>query len=324
MADARPVAGAPRRFPLLADGSLVLTATEGVWEIVESWLPHLPQADAGAMPAAAVIQVETGVPPTPPDEAPTMELYGVRAWVSASSAVLADGAGRIGAWVDLAARHATVRVNGDPAERDVFAAFTISAGMLLTRLGRALVHAAAVVPPGGGAWLLPASSFAGKTTTCVTLARDGWSWLADDHVVLGGGACATAEGWPRFFYLDRGYGTGASDGVRARIDPHGVAPGTWLRAAPVAGLLFPRVDADRPTAVSRLAAADAFARLLRQSPWILADAAAAPAVLPLLQRVAGLPAWELRLGGDTFSSGKRLQMVLATAVSASGNEGCGV
>jgi len=179
-------------------------------------------------------------------------------------------------------------------------------------MGRTLVHAGAVAAPGGRAWLLAGGTFSGKSTTCTTLIRGGWDWLGDDHVLLGRDAAGLprVEGWPRKFNLDHGYAAGASIGVRERVDPDGFGPGRWRRTAPLGGVLFPRVEAERPTALARLAAADALARLLDLSPWLLVDPGAAPSILALLGEAARTPAYELRLGGDCYGDSVRLQQVL--------------
>jgi len=313
LADAAP--DAP--LPLLEDGSLVLSAAPGAMEVARAWLPRLPGPTSTGEPRAE-IRVDAGAPDfAVPAAAPGMELYGVRGWNAGGGAVvLADRAGRIGARVELEARRARVRVDtaaGPQDPRDVFATFTIAAGLLLTRLERALVHAAAVVAPDGGAWLLPGSSFSGKSTTAITLIRGGWNYLCDDHVVVGAGpdGALRAEGWPRAFQLDRGYAAGASEGVRARVEPHEFGPGRWQRAAPLAGILFPRVEAELPTGVTPLHPAAAFALVMRQSPFVGADRGAAGRVLALLERVAHLPAWELRLGRDTYCNAQTLQLVLS-------------
>ena len=63
-------------------------------------------------------------------------------------------------------------------------ALTLSSALLLGRIGRALIHAAAVVDPFDRGWLLVGDSHAGKTTTCATLISAGWRFVADDQVVL--------------------------------------------------------------------------------------------------------------------------------------------
>jgi hypothetical protein len=311
------------RLVLLEDGSLALSVHPKVRGVVDGWLPRHASPAPPRNRAAALIRAEPGPAAfTHPAGPPTMELYGVGAWVSPADqrTVLADAHGRIGGWVEPGALRATIRVDPageEPDLRDVFAAFTIAASMLLTRLGRALVHAAAVVEPGGGAWLLPGSSFSGKSTTCATLIRGGWNYLGDDHVVLGPGpgGQVRAEGWPRPFHLDRGYAEGASRGVRSRVDPAGLGPGCWQPSAPVAGLLFPRVEAGLATALLPLHPAAAFVALLRQSPWILADGGGAAPVLALLQRMAALPAHELRLGRDSYADAAALQRAIGPALA---------
>lgn len=316
----RPVSPRNTRIALLGDGALALSVAEDTLDWILPWLPRTAGSASPAHPLAE-IRVETGVPaPAMEGEPAGMELYGVCGWgPRAGKVLLAEPAARVGAWVDLAERVATVRVDGSrgaPGEREVFATLTIATGLLLTRLERALVHAAAVVAPGGGAWILPGSSFSGKSTTCVTLIRGGWNYLCDDHVVLGADAAGKmrVEGWARQFHLDDGYVAGASQGVRSRVEPADFGPGRWQHAAPVAGLLFPRVDADLPTAVFRLHPAEAFARLLRQTPFVAFDREAVGPVLALLQQTAHLPAYELRLGTDTYCDVKRLQMSLQSVM----------
>jgi hypothetical protein len=327
-----PVADAPAPGPaetdapvvraLLEDGSLALRVDASVWEAVAPWVPRVPPREPAPGEARAWIRVEPG-PPTfpPPDGPPGFHMRILAGWMRASGeALLSSPDLRVSAVAEPAALHATVRVNapaGPDADRGVemFEALTLPAALLLGRLGRTLVHAGAVVAPGGGAWLLAGATFGGKSTTCLNLIRGGWDYLADDHVVLshapGGGV--RVEGWPRRFNLDHGYAAGASVGVRGRVDPDAFGPGRWRRAAPLAGLLFTRVEAALPTALAPITPADALGRLLDQSPWLLVDTGAAAAVLALLGETARNPAWELRLGHDCYSDPLRLQTVLSPA-----------
>ncbi|HET7229623.1 MAG TPA: hypothetical protein VFJ16_06445 [Longimicrobium sp.] len=310
---------------LLEDGSLiVVSAGARAHDLVELWLPLVTRNAAmvtDGTDARAVIRVRAGEPPhAPPPGAPAMEMSGVGGWVTGDgeTVVFADAAGAIGVTVDLAARRAEVcvRTDRDPPETvQVVSTLTMVSALLLTRLRRALVHAGAVLPPGGGAWLLAGGSFSGKTSTCVTLIRGGWGWLSDDHVVLGRmDGEIRVEGWPRRFNLDHGYASGASRGVRSRVDPEAFGPGAWQSTAPLAGLLFPRVEAGAPTALVPLHPAGALALLVRNAPWLLADARGAAPVLSLFQRAARLPAYELRLGADSYCNADRLQMVLGPVI----------
>ncbi|HEU0299857.1 MAG TPA: hypothetical protein VFR37_10390, partial [Longimicrobium sp.] len=199
----------------------------------------------------------------------------------------------------------------DAVAWDVYSACTVSCALLLGRMGRALVHAAAVAPPGGPAWLLVGDTHSGKTTTSANLLRAGWSYLSDDHVVLGReGGGIEVEGLPRPFHLDDGWEAGEVVRRRGETDPRARWPGRWRRTAPLAGLLFPRVEAGAPTALGPFGAPDALASLLRQSPWLLADRGCAPAVLDLLRAAALLPTHALRLGLDTYADPERLAEVV--------------
>lgn len=301
---------------ILEDGTLAVEADEDVLPIAATWLPRVPTLPGDG--AAARIHVRFGESADPPPPAkPEIELRTVGGWVMRDERVLLHEPGaRIGGEVDLAAKSAEIWVRpGETAqsiELEVAATLTIASALLLTRLGRALVHAAAVVPPGGGgAWLLAGGTFSGKTTTCLTLVRAGWAWLADDAVILapGDGGAIHVEGWPRRFNLDHGYAAGESAGVRSRVEPEAAIAARWRRSAPLAGLLFPRVEADQPTTLEPVHPAGALSLLLRHSPWILADAAGAPSVLALLQRAAQHPAHGLRLGRDSYCDASALQFV---------------
>lgn len=287
------------------------------------WLPLLPE-DTPADPAGAVVRVLAcppfeGSSPGALPSAPTMRMGNVAAWLEGDRGVL-DGTSGFRGVVELASGSAELRVPpvagaalSDPAAWDLFSAATLAVALLLGRTGRALAHAAAVVGPDGRAWLLVGDSHAGKTTTSANLLQAGWRYVSDDQVVLyraaDGELCV--EGWPRPFHLDEGWEGGAPLHRRGTTDPRERWPGRWMRTAPLGGLLFPRVEADQPTARARLPASDALARLLRQSPWLLADRGAAPRVLRLLQEAASLPAYELRLGLDTYADPARLVRVLA-------------
>jgi hypothetical protein len=77
-------------------------------------------------------------------------------------------------------------------------------------------------------------------------------------------------------------------------------------------LVFPSVEENRPTELTALSPGEALAGLLRQSPWLLVNRTAAPAVLALLQQgVATTASYRLRLGLDTYRDGERLSACLA-------------
>ena len=305
--------------PLLEDGSLALEADPALLPALARWLPLLPHDGASAA-AGALLRVEpaddTPSPPLPSTRR-TLALGGVDVWVEGDVATLAGPLGLRGS-IELVRARGELRAppaghDAESASWELYSACTLASALLLGRLGRALAHAAAVAPPGGGAWLLVGDTHSGKTTTCANLLRAGWSYLSDDHLVLGreSGAAVGVEGWPRPFHLDEGWERGETLGRRGETDPRGRWPGGWRRRAPVAGLLFPRIEAARPTVLEPIAPADALAALLRQSPWLLADPAAAPALLALLRDASLLPARSLRLGRDAYADPGRLVETLA-------------
>lgn len=292
--------------------------------LLHRWLPLLPfNASRADAPGAATIAVEAddGEAFARPDSAPVLRLGTVTAWVPApgTDAVLAGTAGCRGrVRLDEGTARLTapaVPADADAAAWDLYSMLTLSCALLLGRMRRALVHAAAVVAPDGRAWLLTGDTHAGKSTTSVNLIQAGWRFVTDDHGVLARGDDGTMrmEGWPRRFHLDEGWDAGAPVHRRGEVDPHQRWPGMWLRSAPVAGLLFPRVDAQQPTTLTRVAGSQALAGLMRQSPWLLADRARAADLLALLTEACSLPAYTLRLGLDTYRDTERLLDVLRPA-----------
>jgi hypothetical protein len=293
--------------PLLHDGRLRAEVHPALLPSIARWLPLVPP-HTPPHPAGAVVRILPADAPAPPrpDGERTLAMGDVDAWMEPNHARLAGASGVHGI-VSLAEGTAELRApaDGDPAAvaMDLFSASNLWVALLLGRMGRALAHAAAVAPPGGGAWLLVGDSRAGKTTTCANLVSAGWNYLSDDHVVLfrDDDGRVMVEGLPRPFHLDEGWEAGGIVDRRGNTDPHQRWPGAWRRTAPLAGLLFPGVAAAEPTALAPMRAPDALAGLLRQSPWLLADRAAAPAVLALLREAALFPAHRLHLGLDTYA-----------------------
>ncbi|HEX6745811.1 MAG TPA: hypothetical protein VF092_00750 [Longimicrobium sp.] len=320
-------AGAPPAvLPLLADGSLRLESEPSLLPLLRRWLPLLPYdrgqgTGDGGQGDGAVIRLASGDPSrvsTLPG-APVLRLGGTDAWVDASAAraVFRCASGSAGE-ADLAQGVATLvpvafgEETREAVAWDVYGMCTLASALLLGRMHRALVHSAAVVAPGGGAWLLPGDSHAGKSTTSVNLIESGWRFVSDDNVVLfrDGDGRICAEGWPRRFHLDEGWEDGSPLHRRGEVDPHQRWPGRWQRTAPLAGFLFPRVDAHLPTRLSPITGSEALGGLMRQSPWLLADRAVAAEVLGFLRAACERPAYALRLGLDTYRDTARLLEVL--------------
>lgn len=310
------------------DGALGLEIERGVEPFVRRWLPtDLPTTAGDSAPEAMVM---VGLARTRCSErqeagrAALLTLGSVEARAAGDGSRAFDLRGRGGARgrIDLADRRAELHApdgdDEDAVARDLYSMLTLSAALLLGALGRALVHAGAVVEPGGGTWLLVGDARSGKSTTVATLIAEGWGFLSDDQLVIDRpvpDGPHRVEGWLRPFHLDQRWGQGEPGGPRRSVDPAGLGPGRRLSSAPAAGLIFPTVRPDRATRLSSVTGAGALALLIRQTPWLVAlPRERADRVLTLLRECCRLPTYRLRLGRDTFRDGPRLLEVLAPAL----------
>lgn len=298
-----------RASSLLHDDALVVRCDAGLEPYVAPWLPLHTAAPEAADPAA-VIEV-TARPIGEADVAGDVLLHfdGVRAY-SHGATISLIGASRVRGRIALEARRASLHVppGGDSRQGgDVYSMLTLASAFLLGRLGGALVHAGGVVDPAGRAWLLVGDTHAGKTTTCVSLVDAGWRWLADDQVVVrfgrGGGGEIEVQGWPRRAHLDEGWRDAVVTGMRGTVDLRERWGDRWVARAPLGGVLLPSVRADEPTRAVRIDEASAFAALVRQSPWLMADRGAASAVMSLLRATASSASLAVSLGRDSYARG---------------------
>lgn len=302
---------------LVEDGALQLGIERRLWPLAERWVPRGLKQPSRVHPPDAVIHVgASSASLSRPIWQPTLSLDRVTAWVDDARGivVLRGGSPANGGTVSFGTGRARLSVDPDvtpDAAADVYSMLTVSAALLLANLGRALVHAAAVVSPEGEAWLLAGDARSGKSTTCATLATGGWGFLSDDQVIVSAdaerGTGVAVEGWLRPFHLD-----GVPGGERREVPPAELGLERWRRRAPLAGVILPVVSPTEPTRLAPVAAADALAGLVRQSPWLLACRRSAPTVLDLLTRAAtGGGAFGLRLGRDTFRDPDRLSASVA-------------
>jgi hypothetical protein len=310
----------PATRVLLRDGALRIEVAPDLLPLLERWLPLLPY-EHRTPSHGAVVSVVRGASVPGPATPPTLRLGSAGAWVDGDSLALACGAAGCSGHAELRRGTAELRVprgaDAEAAEWELYSMATLACAVLLGRMGRTLAHAAAVVAPDGGGWLLVGDTHAGKSTTAANLLQGGWRFVSDDNVVLARDrAGVVVEGWPRHFHMDEGWEAGAPLGRRGAIHPHRRWPGRWQESAPLAGLLFPRVEPHQPTALAPAAAAEALAGLLRQSPWLLADRTAAAAVLALLRDAAALPTYALRLGLDSYNDPALLVDRLRPAIGA--------
>jgi len=212
---------------------------------------------------------------------------------------------------------------GRPGSSELWEAYsmlTLSSALLLGRLGGALVHAGAVVAPDGRAWLLVGDTHAGKSTTCVSLLEAGWGCLSDDHVVLLPSPGRTrVVGWLRPFHLDSGWEEGRLTGVRAEVDPASLGVSGWQGEAPLAGVLLPQIRAEERTELLPASSGEVLAALIRQSPWLMADRAAAQGVLDSFTALAQGPGHRLLLGREVYGRSDRLDALLRPIVVGHGS-----
>lgn len=308
-----------RVLTLVQDDALSLHVAPAASPHVDAWLPFSardasPPTSEPLFSRATItvhsverLSGETTLPKITP---PTLRLGGVDLSFSDTTqrVTLHSNSHHVAGTIDLETLQANIDiVTNTPPSRsgDVASVLTLCAALLLNRLGRALVHAAAIVPPDNSsrAWLLVGDTHAGKTTTTANAITAGWHYLSDDHVVLSiHDDLLFVEGWPRTFHLDAGWRTESPKHHRVDVDPRHLSSAHWRSSAQLGGLLFPAVVAEHPTSLTPISSAEVLAGLVRQSPWLMADRRAAPSVLKLLTAAAQCPARRLTLGIDTFNN----------------------
>jgi hypothetical protein len=289
---------------LLLDDSLLIDVDPRLEGAVSSWIP-LRSCRSGAgeqgasrifVHAAPPLGVET------PRTVPSLRLGSVGVWLhrESSRAMLGACERDCAGTVDLQYRQATLvaRAAGDAVPR-LQTALTLAGSLLLGRLGRALVHAAAVVQPGGRAWLLTSQQGNGSVSAMVQPLVAEWSPLALQRVVLREDArhrTLTVEG------LAESEGTSAPEPDRGR----------HVGTAELAGVLILRSTPHQPTLLVRKTELDLLSVLERESPWLRLDQAGASGIVRSLHGGLRLPTFELRQGLDTYADPARLAAVLDT------------
>jgi hypothetical protein len=276
--------------------------------------------DTSAPRATLRVELARGPAPPYPTGKATLRLGSIDAHVDdeASVVTMRDASNSWGR-LDLDALEGILWADTEDPEQasaDVYTMLTMGSAFLLGRSRRALIHAGAIVPPGHPGWLVVGDARSGKSTACASLAMTGCGLLSDDQVVLSQSAGRiSVEGWPRPLHLDEGWSQGVPTDQRRTVHPSEVGSRPLDGSVDLGAALFTSVRPDEPTAVSRMAAADAFLLIVRQSPWVLADRQAAASIVEMLSSVAVLPCHSLQLGRDTFGSPDRLRGVLDPLLS---------
>ena len=294
----------------------MLSVEEDLRPLASDWMPSIEEEVSEHPPQGSAIRVEGGrTIEFDKSGKPSLLLGHVKAWVHsvADVAYMANAAETLTAAVDLAKRDASLRIGAEmPSTADVTYMLAMTAALLLIRSGKTPVHAGGIVNPATGrAWLLVGDTHTGKSTTTANLMKSGWSYLSDDYVVLSqAGDQIEVEGWPDDFHLDEGWHRGESTGVRGVVRESELPPGMRVDSAPLEGILFTRIDAGQPTVVERISAAAGLERLMRQSPWLVADSKSAPQVFRLLSGAASCLCGDLRLGRDVLADHERLDALI--------------
>lgn len=308
---------------LLHDGALELIVDPALASAVAPWLPSAPRsAAAPCSDPRATMHVMRDLPARPTGlTAPTLTAGEVTVWVDAEReiAYLECTAAGCAGLADLV--RCTAVLGATPAANGLAAAMSmmlvVTSALLVGRLQRAMIHAAAVVDPTSEtAWLLIGDSGAGKSSTTATFVRGGWKYLSDDGITVSRDEerRLLADGWAQPFHLDTGWQSGVPTGQRGTMPLETFGPHAWQPTARIGGVLFPRVDAGAPSVAHPVAPTDALSRIIRQSPWLMADTTVAPATLSLLSALAAGKCTELRLGRDSFANPSRLAACIEKAL----------
>ena len=314
------------RQALVRDGSLLLSIDERLLDAARQWMPSLPVSVESEHPQRAGILVDIGDGVQRPHFAhgkPDLRLGATECWTETGKdrAFVQNDERTIAASLDLKLRIAQVVAASSAVEaHDMTSALTLISALLLLRDGRTPVHAGGVVDPRtDGVWLLLGDSHSGKSTTTANLVKGGWSYLSDDYVVIRQAAGGIeAEGWPEDFHVDEGYARGESTGTRTTLAESSLRGDARKECGMLSGLLFTRIVPGEPTAIAPVDASTALERLIRQTPWLMADPPSAPALLSLLSSASSLPAGEIQLGLDTYRDAELLAEIVSDFAGRSG------
>jgi hypothetical protein len=287
---------------LLLDDSVLLDVDPRLESAVSSWIPLGSCRSGGGEQAASRIFVHAapllGV--EVPNTTPALRVGSVGVWLyqESSRAMLGAAERDCAGAVDLQYRLATLVASASAeAVPRLHTALTLATSLLLGRLGRALVHAAAVVQPDGCAWLLTCQQGNGGHTAWVRLMMAGWPSLAIHRVVL------------------------REDGIRGSVvveglpEPEGAAQmepdwGRHVGTEDLAGVLILRSTPQQPTVLVRVPEVDLLSALEPESPWLRLDQTGVAGILRAMHGGLRLPTFELRQGLDTYADPERLAEVL--------------
>ena len=324
----------------VAGGSLLVEArdawsADAVDALFAGWY-LTPADDAGGVPTAPAIVLESGAAPGAiPSGLQAFDVAGGGTCYTDGRASYIDIAGSIVA-IGLPDR-ADVEVWVDdplPLESPALTRLvTYALSAALRQRRRFELHSGAVIEPESGTGVLIAGpSGSGKSTMAVHLAAAGWPFLTDDVLLLGvegndapGTTTDGVTAWPlrrRFAITPETYAASRFLQARAALEdlevqegkrpftPHAMFAGGFRDRCRPGVLLFPELTGEARTAVARLAAGEAMARLIRMSPWSCYDRATAPQHLAALAALTKQAvAYTVRAGRDLLEPSASVDVV---------------
>lgn len=309
------------RHPLISTIDLDITGPAHAWE----WLlPSLPRWSprAHAQPRRSItLDVAFGAPAWAERGAThrtLMQLPLVEISVDAGGTLYLT-APRVAA----AVREAAIELRYEPSAspRCVQAVFDSLWPLVLPDHGLFHLRAAALEDDEGQGWLLAGEAGCGKSTSTLALATSGWRFAADDAVYVTRGEGGTiAHGWAAPVRITAR--TAHQFGLERESPMNEIKSGAVLDvglaarrtdAVRVRHLLFPEVGA--ATSLQPMSGAEAYRRLLADTPWSACVPAHARAWHEELRTLSTLPAATLVLGPELMDEPERLAMGLAGAAA---------
>ncbi|RJQ16252.1 MAG: hypothetical protein C4560_09970 [Nitrospiraceae bacterium] len=193
---------------------------------------------------------------------------------------------------------------------------------LLHRHGLYALHANGLVKDNSGI-LLVGSSGSGKSTSSLSLIRQGWNYLSDDVVLLkespdGIESIAFQKGISfgpnlagHYPELDR-YGKPSMNGQKKFLDIKSVYPDGFVYSSFPKVLIFPEVTQHKNSVLSPVAGAEALIMLIKNSGGIMVDKKTTGKQIEVLkQLISQVNSYRLFLGHDLHERPDRISGILA-------------
>jgi hypothetical protein len=178
------------------------------------------------------------------------------------------------------------------------ASFAVCAA--LRRYGLFDMHSAGVVEAvSGNGVLIIGPSGSGKSTLTMQLVASGWSYLSDDELLLSFEQdVVEARGFRSFFAV-----SDSGTCLKHCFEPEVVFGSKRTAHAVPRALIFPRLNGESRSELTKLTPSETMTRLIRACPWATYDKSIAVANLGLLSALARQAhAFDLSAGSDLLDS----------------------